>query len=334
MWLRIRFVVDGIAADAWTDALLAAGASSVDTSDADADSEAECALFGEPGEPPPAAAWPRTRITVLVDREDSQVAGHEASHAAAIDASTTAGQDEPLAHFLDDERRRADELLTRAAAHAVQPVPAEIELDHLGDEDWVQATQRQFDAFPVGNRLWITPSWHASSQPAPETRASIVLDPGLAFGTGSHPTTRLCLEWLDANLRAGATVIDYGCGSGILAIAAARLGARSVTGIDIDPQALAAAARNAADNGVSIELRSSGDPMPPPADVVVANILANPLRVLAPLLEALVAPGGRLVLAGLLDRQADEIARCYPNSTLSAWRSAEGWTCLAGTRRR
>jgi len=310
MWLRIRFLVEGVAAEAWTDALLAAGASSVDTSDADADSEAECALFGEPGEPPPAGAWPRTLVTALV------------------------AQEEPLAHSLDNERRRADELLARAAALAVQPVPTEIELDRLGDEDWVQATQRQFAAFPVGNRLWITPSWHASSQPAPEARATIVLDPGLAFGTGSHPTTRLCLEWLDENLRTGETVIDYGCGSGILAIAAARLGARNVTGIDIDPQALAAAARNAADNGVAIELRSSGDTMPPPADVLVANILANPLRVLAPLLETLVAAGGRLVLAGLLDRQADEIARCYRQVALQAWRSAEGWTCLAGTRRR
>lgn len=305
MWLRIRFVVDSASADAWTDALVEAGAESVDTSDADADSEAECALFGEPGEPPPAGAWPRTRITALV--------AHDAS-----------GRDE----------RRAHELLASAAALAGQPVPADVGNDRLGDEDWVQATQRQFTAFPVGRRLWITPSWHASSQPAPDERAAIVLDPGLAFGTGSHPTTRLCLEWLDGNLHAGQTMIDYGCGSGILAIAAARLGARRVTGIDIDRQALVAAARNAADNAVSIELLSSGEALPPAADVVVANILANPLRVLAPLLETLVAPGGRLVLAGLLDRQAEEIARCYRQVPLHPWRSAEGWTCLAGTRPR
>jgi ribosomal protein L11 methyltransferase len=322
MWLRIRFTVEGAAADAWTDALLAAGASSVDTSDADADSEAECALFGEPGEPPPASAWPRTLITASMPRD--------ATPGAAPDAPAPAPAPDD---GLDEDRRRAQALLARAAALAARPAPVAIELDRLGDEDWVQATQRQFAAFPVGNRLWITPSWHASAQPAPGERTAIVLDPGLAFGTGSHPTTRLCLEWLDGNLRAGETVIDYGCGSGILAIAAAKLGARRVTGIDIDPQALAAAARNAADNGVSAELRSSSDPMPSPADVVVANILANPLRVLAPLLETLVAPGGRLVLAGLLDRQADEIARCYRNVTLQTWRSAEGWTCLAGTRR-
>ncbi len=318
MWIRIRFVVDGDSADAWTDALLEAGAASVDTSDADADSAAECALFGEPGEPPPASAWPRTRITALVARG--------APPASSGDPRV------PDATTCDDAA--VDALLSRAAALAGQELPTQVQRLALADEDWVQATQRQFTPFPVGRRLWVTPSWHASAQPAPDARIALVLDPGLAFGTGSHPTTRLCLEWLDEQLHGGESVIDYGCGSGILAIAAARLGARRVTGIDIDPQALAAAARNAADNGVSIELRSSSDAMPQVADVVVANILANPLRVLAPLLETLVAPGGHLVLAGLLDRQADEIARCYRGIALHAWRSLDGWTCLAGTRRR
>lgn len=309
MWIRIRFVVDGTSADEWTDALLATGAASVDTSDADADSEAECALFGEPGEPPPASAWPRTRITALLAR--------------STDGGARA-----------DDARVGRELLGRAAAIAGRTAPDDAAFDSLEDEDWVGATQREFTPFPVGQRLWITPSWHAGTHPAPEARVALVLDPGMAFGTGSHPTTRLCLEWLDANLRGGESVIDYGCGSGILAIAAARLGAAEVTGIDIDPQALAAAQRNAQANGVSITLRSSGETPPAAADVVVANILANPLRVLAPLLEALVAPGGRLVLAGLLDRQADEIARCYPRIALRPWRSLDGWTCLAGTRRR
>src|SRR5690606_28215217 len=240
MWFRIRFVVDGESADAWTDALLGAGAASVETSDADADSEAECALFGEPGEPPPASAWPRTRITALVDPT--------ASPRAADDTSATRD-------VADDGERAANALLARAAALAARPVPTEVERADVADEDWVQATQRQFAPFPVGNRLWITPSWHAKAQPAPDARIALVLDPGLAFGTGSHPTTRLCLEWLDEQLQGGESVIDYGCGSGILAIAAARLGARQVTGIDIDPQALVAAARNAADNDVSIELR-------------------------------------------------------------------------------
>jgi len=325
MWLRIRFVVDGASAEDWTDALLAAGASSVDTSDADAESEAECALFGEPGEPPPATAWPRTRVTALLARDTGQRASDE-----AFAPAQSAGPDEDAR----DDASRAHAWLVRAATLAGRPEPVEVDCEHVADQDWVQATQRQFDAFPVGNRLWITPSWHASTRPAPAGRTAIVLDPGLAFGTGSHPTTRLCLEWLDENLRPGETLIDYGCGSGILAIAAARLGASRVTGIDIDPQALAAAARNAAGNFALVDLRASSEAMPPAADVVVANILANPLRVLAPLLEALVAPGGRLVLAGLLDRQADEIARCYPQVALQAWRSLDGWTCLAGTRRR
>ncbi|HEY0878892.1 MAG TPA: 50S ribosomal protein L11 methyltransferase [Zeimonas sp.] len=316
MWIRIRFVVDGATADAWTDALLEAGAASVDTSDADADSEAECALFGEPGEPPPQSAWPRTRITALVARETSNAADGRPTGRA------------------DNDESRVRSLLEQAAAIVAQPVPVAIEREAIADEDWVQATQRQFSAFAVGRRLWVTPSWHASTQPAPDGRVAIVLDPGLAFGTGSHPTTRLCLEWLDEHLQAGESVIDYGCGSGILAIAAARLGARCVTGIDIDPQALIAAERNAADNGVSIVLHSSSDTMPEAADIVLANILANPLRVLAPLLETLVAPGGHLVLAGLLERQADEIARCYPGIALRAWRSLDGWTCLAGTRPR
>ncbi|HLT26578.1 MAG TPA: 50S ribosomal protein L11 methyltransferase, partial [Zeimonas sp.] len=222
--------------------------------------------------------------------------------------------------------------LAQAAGIAGEPVPERSERRAIAERDWVGETQTQFAPIEIGPRLRISPSWH---QVAEHDRArTIVLDPGLAFGTGSHPTTRMCLRWIERALPAGARVIDYGCGSGILAIAAARLGAAEVTGIDIDPQALAAAQRNAQANGVSITLRSSGETPPAAADVVVANILANPLRVLAPLLEALVAPGGRLVLAGLLDRQADEIARCYPRIALRPWRSLDGWTCLAGTRRR
>ena len=306
MWSEIVFVVERDAVDAWSDALLEAGAASVQAEDADADSGDEAALFGEPGEPAPASGWQRTRLAALV--------------AADTDAPA---------------------LLARAAAICARPAPAAFDLREVPDQDWVQATQSQFAPIPVGRRLWITPSWHlpgghdagAAAPPSVDGRHAIVLDPGLAFGTGSHPTTRLCLEWLDEHLRGGERVIDYGCGSGILAIAAARLGAASVCAIDIDPQALESARRNAAVNAVKLDIRATGDPQPEPADVVVANILANPLRILAPLLCALVAPGGRLVLAGLLDRQAREIAACYPAIALQAWRSLEGWTCLAGVRR-
>lgn len=304
MWSEIVFVVERDAVDAWSDALLGAGAASVQAEDADADAPAEAALFGEPGEPTPASGWSRTRLAAL----------------------TAAGTD-------------AAALLARAAALCARPAPAGFELREVPDQDWVRVTQSQFAPIPVGRRLWITPSWHLPAHagvrapPRVDGRHAIVLDPGLAFGTGSHPTTRLCLEWLDGHLRGGERVIDYGCGSGILAIAAARLGAARVCAIDIDAQALASARRNAAVNAVTLDIRATGSPPPEPADLVVANILANPLRLLAPLLCGLVAPGGRLVLAGLLDRQAAEIAACYPTVALQAWRSLDGWTCLAGVRR-
>lgn len=305
MWSEIVFVVERDAVEAWSDALLEAGAASVQAEDADAESADEAPIFGEPGEPAPAGGWLRTRLAALVD--------------AGADASA---------------------LLTRAGAICARKPPVRFELRQVPDQDWVQATQSQFAPVPVGRRLWITPSWHLPDDgAAPQTgrsidgRHAIVLDPGLAFGTGSHPTTRLCLEWLDEHLRGGERVIDYGCGSGILAIAAARLGAASVCAIDIDPQALDSARRNAAVNAVTLDIRATTDPRPEPADVVVANILANPLRILAPLLSGLVAPGGHLVLAGLLERQAAGIAQCYPAIALEAWRSLDGWTCLAGVRR-
>ncbi|HMN65921.1 MAG: 50S ribosomal protein L11 methyltransferase [Burkholderiaceae bacterium] len=305
MWSEIVFVVERDAVEAWSDALLEAGAASVQAEDADAESVDEAPIFGEPGEPAPAGGWLRTRLAALVD----------------------AGTDAPA-------------LLERAGAICARKPPVRFELREVPDQDWVQATQSQFAPIPVGRRLWITPSWHLPDQgAAPQAarsidgRHAIVLDPGLAFGTGSHPTTRLCLEWLDEHLRGGERVIDYGCGSGILAIAAARLGATSVCAIDIDAQALDSARRNAAVNAVTLDTRATTDPRPAPADVVVANILANPLRILAPLLSGLVAPGGHLVLAGLLDRQAAGIAQCYPAIALEAWRSLDGWTCLAGVRR-
>ncbi|MFO1299287.1 MAG: 50S ribosomal protein L11 methyltransferase [Burkholderiaceae bacterium] len=305
MWSEIVFVVERDAVQAWSDALLEAGAASVQAEDADAESADEAPIFGEPGEPAPAGGWLRTRLAALVD----------------------AGADAPA-------------LLRRAGAICARIPPAHFELREVPDQDWVQATQSQFAPIPVGRRLWITPSWHLPDQGAVppagrsiDGRHAIVLDPGLAFGTGSHPTTRLCLEWLDEHLRGGERVIDYGCGSGLLAIAAARLGAASVCAIDIDAQALDSARRNAAVNAVTLDIRATTDPRPGPADVVVANILANPLRILAPLLSGLVAPGGHLVLAGLLDRQAVAIAQCYPAIALEAWRSLDGWTCLAGVRR-
>lgn len=311
----------------WSDALLEAGALSVQAEDADADSADEQALYGEPGMPVARIGWKHTRLTALVG--------------------------DSIAPEL---------LLDEAAAAADLPAPERFELRDVPDRDWVTASQSQFTPIRVGRRLLITPSWHLEASGAPglaedrdESRSAedrdtsrsaaggdavpaaglvaIVLDPGLAFGTGSHPTTHLCLQWLDEHLRAGQTVIDYGCGSGILAIAAARLGASRVVAVDIDPQAVTSASDNARINAVDIEVQLTTAPAPEPADVVVANILSSPLKVLAPMLSTLVRPGGSLVLAGLLDRQVDEVAAAYPALDLSVYASRDGWSCLAGRRR-
>jgi ribosomal protein L11 methyltransferase len=298
---ELVFLAGADEVERWSDALLEAGALSVQAEDADADSPDEQALYGEPGIPAVRAGWERTRLTALL------------------------GED-------DDPAR----LLATAAAEAQLDVPARWELREVAEQDWVGASQAQFAPIPVGDRLVITPSWHAeavAAEPAGADRVTIVLDPGLAFGTGSHPTTHMCLQWLAQNLRPGERVIDYGCGSGILAIAAAKLGAGAVVGVDIDPQAVASTRANAAANGVSVEARLSTEAAPEPAQVVVANILSNPLKVLAPLLSALVAPGGRLVLAGLLDRQAQEVAAAYPTIDLRVYAEREGWACLAGAKR-
>jgi len=300
MWSELVFVGEQPTVDAWSDALLGAGALSVQAEDDDADSPDEQAIFGEPGEPPVASAWVRTRLTTLID------AG---VHPGAF--------------------------LEQAASLCGLPVPPGYEVRPLADQDWVRLTQSQFEPIPIGDRLLVAPSWHAPSieRAQQEGRHTIVLDPGLAFGTGSHPTTYLCLKWLEASLKPGVTVIDYGCGSGILAIAAAKLGASAVTALDIDAQALVSARDNARLNQVDIHIVPATSPAISPAQVVVANILANPLRVLAPLLTGLVRPGGWLVLAGLLERQVDELMAFYPGVSLEVFGVHEGWACLAGRRR-
>lgn len=301
---ELVFTVAADALEAWSDALLDAGALSVQAQDADADSPDEQAIYGEPGMPAPQAGWQRTQVSALIDASSDP-------DALIAAAAATLGQAPP-------------------AEHAVRDVP---------DQDWVGQSQAQFEPIPIGTRMLITPSWHldrvehGEACDGSEKPLTIVLDPGLAFGTGSHATTRLCLQWLCEQLAPGETVIDYGCGSGILAIAAAKLGGSQVIGVDIDPQAVAATVANARANGVEVTAASSADACPQPADVVVANILSNPLKVLAPLLTALVRPGGRLVLAGLLDRQASEVAAAYPEIALAPFRSLEGWTCLAGRKR-
>jgi ribosomal protein L11 methyltransferase len=304
MWREIAFVVGQPALERWSDALIEAGALSVQAEDADADRADEQPIFGEPGSDGVTdPGWQRTRLTALFHREQD--------HRALLEA---------------------------AASAAGQPIPLDVTSRMFDDQDWVRRSQAQFDPIPIGTRLLITPSWHHESArrsidpggPAQAARIAIVLDPGLAFGTGSHPTTRLCLQWLEQRLAAGQSVLDYGCGSGILAIAAAKLGASRVTGVDIDPQALQSSRANARVNQVEIDLRGGGDPSPQAADVVLANILARPLEVLAPLLQSLVAPGGTLVLAGLLARQIGEVSARYTDIAMQVFGVEDGWACLAG----
>jgi ribosomal protein L11 methyltransferase len=286
------------AAETLSDALLEHGALSVSIEDASAGAVDEQPLYGEPGFEPAGHAWARSTLRVLVEHDCAD---------AMIEAACAATQSNAT-------------IETRVKVQ---------------DTDWVRHTQSQFAPTRISERLWIVPSWHAS----PDERAVIVrLDPGVAFGTGTHPTTRLCLAWLDAALHPGASVLDYGCGSGILAIASAKLGAGTVVGVDIDPQALAAARANSRANAANARYTDS-DGLSKSAitfDVVLANILSNPLKLLAPVLVARVAPRGSLVLSGVLERQADEVMAAYRRAdatlALKVWQSEDGWVCLVGTR--
>lgn len=270
------------------------GALAVSIEDADAGTEAETPQFGEPGSPA-APLWQNSRVIALF---------------------------EPT-----------DDLIQRVAAAAlvggVSDLAA-IRIEEVQEQDWVRLTQSQFEPIRITDSLWIVPSWHAAPNP---DATNLILDPGLAFGTGSHPTTRLCLEWLCANIHGGENVLDYGCGSGILGIAAARLGAEPVMGVDIDDNALIAARDNAENNQVVMALRHTREPLDETFDVVVANILTNPLCVLAPLLAARVAAGGRIVLSGVLEPQAEEVIAAYaPWLALRVGATFDGWVRLEGVR--
>jgi ribosomal protein L11 methyltransferase len=295
-YLALRFDAAAPEAEGWADALLDAGGLSVDVADPFAGTPDETPLFGEPGAVA-TTLWQLSRLTVLLP--------------ADADAAAT----------------------MRAAGAALgRPVPP-FETQPVADRDWVRATQSQFGPIRITEALWIVPSWCAPVDPA---ALNLVLDPGLAFGTGSHPTTRLCLAWLAAELHSGESVLDYGCGSGRLAIAAARLGASRVVGTDVDPQAIAASVANAAANAANARFLLPGDLAAgafAPFDVVVANILTNPLRLLAPALAARVRPGGRIVLSGILEPQAADVIAVYRDwFKIGVWRADDGWVALEGIR--
>ena len=222
-------------------------------------------------------------------------------------------------------------LVNGACARAGISPPDALQVEAVPERDWVRETQAQFDPIRISERLWIVPSWHAT--PAPPA-VTISLDPGVAFGTGSHPTTRLCLQWLERHVRGGETVLDYGCGSGILAITAMKLGAARAVGVDIDPAAVGAAKENARHNRVPCEFSDSRTPLAIEAHLIVANILANPLKLLAPLLARYAIPGGRIALSGLLVHQQGEIEQSYaPWFEFAAPAQEDGWICLSAVRK-
>jgi ribosomal protein L11 methyltransferase len=276
--------------EAVSDALEALDALSISVEDADAQTPAEQALFGEPGMPPPKEGWQRSLVIALFP---GQAQAKEA-------AELLAPQD----------------FFAGCKFIAIVDVP---------EQDWVRLTQSQFEPVEITPSFWIVPTWH---EPPAQAQEVIRLDPGLAFGTGTHPTTRMCLRWIARHAPRGQRVLDYGCGSGILAIGAARFGAGSVDAVDIDEAAVRSTEANAKANSVQITAglpeRAGGR-----YDTVLANILATPLKVLAPLLCGHVAPGGHLVLAGILSRQADELKAAYaPLCQLEVGDEQDGWILM------
>lgn len=297
-WTEIVIEVALDHAEALSDALMDAGALSVSVEDADEGTDAERPLYGEPGLEPTEAAWEHSRVVAL--------AAEDADHA---------------------------ELVASAAA-ACGIAPPRFTLRTVAEQDWVRLTQSQFDPIHIGKNIWVVPSWHDAPDP---NGLVLELDPGLAFGTGSHPTTRLCMEWLEANPPQGRSVLDYGCGSGILAMVAKKLGANPVCGVDIDPQAIESARYNSERNRCKIDYylpeEFANSSQAQAFDIVVANILSSPLKLMAPMLSSRVAPGGSLVLSGILSRQADEVAAAYaPFIKMSVWAEHDGWVALAGQR--
>ena len=293
-FLTATFVLPRDLADAFGDQLMDAGALSINIEDALEGTTDERPIFGEPGGEP--GLWDRCKLTAMFN-DHCDLASIIAEAEKSLGAKLPAYQ-----------------------------------IETLDDIDWVQKNRDQFQPIKISERIWIVPTWHA----APQADAiNISLDPGAAFGTGSHATTRLCLQWLEANVSPSgkSTVLDYGCGSGILAIAAMKLGAARAFGVDIDAQAVETAQFNAAQNNVAVTFTVTDVPLVATADITLANILANPLKMLAPLLASHTRAGGRLVLAGILDQQADEMIAIYrPWFQLSVWKQDEGWSCIAGVR--
>jgi len=294
-WLSVTVLTGEDSVEVLSDALLGVGALAVDVQDAAAGTAGESPIFAEPGEAP-ANGWNRNRVGALF----------------AVDADLYV-------------------LIPQALRDAGLAPGAAFSIECVEDADWVRLTQSQFHPMQITSRLWVVPSWH---EPPDPDAVNIALDPGVAFGTGAHPTTRLCLRWLDSIVTSQADVLDYGCGSGILAIAAMKLGAASACGVDIDPQALVAARSNATQNQVAVNFVDAETANVAPAQIVVSNILANPLTVLAPLLTRLTRTGGHIALSGILAEQASAVLEIYAaNFDMQQTAADEGWVLLTGIRR-
>ncbi|MDA0236954.1 MAG: 50S ribosomal protein L11 methyltransferase [Proteobacteria bacterium] len=293
-WQALEFKVSGAHLEALSDVLFEAGALSVDITDADEGSLNEKAIYLEPGE------------EILLSWRDNLVVG------------------------LFDQDIDVTDIIS-IVSDALQPIQLPTpQVRLIDDQDWVRLTQQQFESIQITKRLQISPSWSAGKR---ASKINIILDPGLAFGTGSHATTQLCLHWLENNLVPGQEVIDYGCGSGVLGIAAKMFGAGSVVGIDIDEDALEATRYNAYRNGVDLKVVPAGDTFTEQVDIVIANILPAPLKVLAPLLDKLVKPGGHIVLSGILVAHEQELLGIYGQwFEMSTFQTMDDWVCLQGTK--
>ena len=293
-WVNLKIQASASYADIISDALIELGALSSSIEDAYLNSENEEALFGEPNIPSN-TLWQNNTIESLFD--DS------------VSVNTI-----------------IDELKTITGLSQI-----DYTIESVEEQNWVSLTQSQFEPISILNQLWIVPSWHTSPDP---NAMNIMLDPGLAFGTGSHPTTHLCLAWLINEVSENDRVLDYGCGSGILSIAAKKCGAKEVVGVDIDPQAIIASTQNAKQNHVNVQFYNSESSFNFEADIVVANILSSALSVLAPVIAKACKPHGKIALSGILREQIEMLTEIY-----SVWFNLntpierEGWILMSGYKK-
>lgn len=293
-WVSLKIEAQDNTADLISDTLMELGALSAIIEDANAETIDEQPIFGEPGDPPP-GIWQQNLVSALFDE--------------GVDIESVMSE-------LQTQTKLSDLSYTT---------------ETVEEQDWVRATQSQFDPIRITDKLWIVPTWHESPNP---DAINIILDPGLAFGTGSHPTTHLCLDWLTRTVQAGQSVLDYGCGSGILAIAAKKIGAGHVVGVDIDPQAIQSSLYNAEQNHVLAEFYPASEYQSEQFDIVVANILSSSLSVLAPALAKSCKPSGKIALSGILCEQESAVSAIYAEwFDMETPQYMDAWVLLTGTRK-